>query len=111
MFLNNLLIEEIPVEDAQALSNVVGPDGKTLVTTEKQARKPFLGKVIDCGDKFPVSGVWVDMPYKPGDIVHVSEFGRNELFLDPFRDWSPIKKDDTKYYTTRYEEIIGLVRD
>lgn len=108
MFLNRLLVEEIPVDDAKSL-DVVGLDGIKLETTDKLAQKPFLGRVIDCGDKFPVSGVWVDMPYKAGDIVFTSEFGRDYLFLDPFRGWKPIKVDDTKYYTIPYEEVIGLV--
>jgi co-chaperonin GroES (HSP10) len=111
MHLNNLLIEEIPVENANALSDVVSPDGEALVTTDKTVQKPFLGKVIDCGDKFPIAGQWVDMPYRPGDVVFANEFGRDYLILDPFRDWKKIKKSDTQYYTIHYEDIIGVVRE
>lgn len=110
MVLNNLLIEEIPVENATSL-DVVGLDGKEIVTTDKSAKKPFLGKVLDCGDKFPIAGQWVEMPYKVGDVVFTSEFGRDYLTLDPFRGWKKIKNSDTQYYTIHYEDIIGVVRE
>jgi co-chaperonin GroES (HSP10) len=108
--LNNLLIQEIPAEDAKSL-DVIGLDGKEIVTTDKAATKPFLGKVLACGASFPVSGLWVDMPYRPGDIVFTDEFGRNYLKLDPFRGWKKIKSTDTQYYTIRYEDVIGVVRE
>jgi co-chaperonin GroES (HSP10) len=107
-FLDVLLIEEIPVEDAKSL-DLIGLDGKAIETTDQTAQKPFLGRVVTCDKRFPMAGQWIDMPYKVGDIVYANEFGREYLRLDPFRDWKLIKKDDTKYYTIPYQDIIGKV--
>lgn len=96
-FLDVLLVEEIPEKD----SLKTGVDG--ILRTEKAARKPMYGKVLACDTRFPYGGQWVDMPYKPGDIVKTNEFGR---------DYQTFSIDDekpgaTKYYLIRYEDIQG----
>jgi len=102
-FLEVLLVEELPVEDAQATGVA------NIVTTEKGSQRSFLGRVVACDKQFPRGGMMVDMPYKVGDIVFTNEFGRDKLMRDPFRDWAPIKPNDKQYYTIRYEDIYGRV--
>lgn len=105
-FLDVLLIEEIPVENARA-TGIVFPDGQQLVTTEKAARKPVEGIVLSCDTRFPMNGVWVDMPYRPGDVVRTNEFGRDYIVFNPEDEARP---DAKKFYQIRYEDVYGLVR-
>lgn len=104
-FLDVLLIEEIPVQDATD-TGIVGANGEQIIRTPKAARKPMTGKVLSCGERFPMSGVWVDNPYRPGDVVRTNEFGRDYIVLNPDDEFRP---DAVKYYLIRYEDIIGKV--
>lgn len=104
-FLDVLLIEEIPVENATD-TGIVNVDGKQLVRSERAAKKPMTGKVISCDARFPYNGVWVDMPYRKGDVVRTNEFGRNYIVLNPEDEFRPEAK---KYYLIRYEDIEGRV--
>ena len=104
-FLDMFLIEEIPVEDALN-TGIVNADGRQIIRSGKAARKPMTGKVLSCGERFPMSGVWVDNPYSPGDVVRTSEFGREYIVLN---DEDEFKPDAVKYYLIRYEDVIGRV--
>ena len=104
-FLDVLLIEEIPVEDATD-TGIVGANGQQVIRSERAARKPQTGKVLSCGERFPMSGVWVDNPYRTGDIVRTNEFGRDYIVLNPDDEFRP---DAVKYYLIRYEDVIGKV--
>lgn len=101
-FLDVLLIEEIPVQDATS-TGIVDKKGNALVRTEKASRKPMYGKVVACDTRFPYNGIWVDMPYKPGDIVKTNEFGRDYQTFSVEDE----KPGATKYYLIRYEDIQG----
>lgn len=101
-FLDVLLIEELPVENALDTGIVTG-SGQQIVRTQKAARKPMYGKVLSCGTRFPIAGVWVEMPYKPGDIVKTNEFGRNYITFN-IADELP---GATKFYLIRYEDVEG----
>ena len=104
-FLDVMLIEEIPVQDATA-TGIVGVGGQQLIRSQKAALNPQTGKVLSCGERFPMSGVWVDNPYRPGDVVRTNEFGRDYVVLNPDDEFRP---DAVKYYLIRYEDVIGRV--
>lgn len=99
-FLDMLLVEEIPEKD----SLKTGVDG--ILRTEKAARKPMYGKVLSCGEKFPRDGMWVDMPYRVGDVVKTNEFGRDYVTFSIEDE----KLGAVKYYLIRYEDIQGRTR-
>jgi hypothetical protein len=105
VFLDMLLIEEIPHVNATG-SGLVGLAGKEIsARTEKAVGKPPTGKVIACGSRFPMSGLWIDMPYKPGDIVSTNEFGRNyEISLNDGRRYRP---GVPNFYLIRYADVEG----
>lgn len=104
-FLDVLLIEEIPVEDATG-TGIVTPDGRSIVRSERAGKKPQTGKVLSCGDKFPMNGLWVDMPYKVGDVVKTNEFGRDYQVLNQEDEFKP---DAKKYYLIHYADVQGRV--
>lgn len=105
-FLDVLLVEEILVEDARN-TGLVGVGGKALVTTEKAVGLPPTGRVIACGDKFPLAGVWVDMPYKVGDVISSQGFGRDyEINMNLDRKYRP---ELPKFYTIRFADVEGRV--
>jgi len=104
-FLDVLLIEEIPVQNATD-TGIVTADGRQLIRSAKAERKPMTGKVLSCGERFPMSGVWVENPYRPGDVVRTNEFGRDYIVLNPDDEFRP---DAVKYYLIRYEDVIGRV--
>jgi hypothetical protein len=105
-FLDVLLIEEIPVENDRD-TGITNAQGQKIVRTEKAARKPVEGIVLSCDSRFPMNGVWVDMPYRPGDVVRTNEFGRDYIVFNPEDEARP---DAKKFYQIRYEDVYGLVR-
>lgn len=104
-FLDVLLIEEIPVEDATS-TGIMTASGQQIVRSEKAARKPQTGKVVSCDVRFPWYGMMVDMPYKVGDVVRTNEFGRDYIVLNPEDEFRP---DAVKYYLIHYADIQGRV--
>ncbi len=104
-FLDVFLVEEIPVEDATS-TGLVGAGGQEIVRSARAAKKPQTGKVISADAKFPYNGLWVENPYKKGDVVRTNEFGRNYIVLNPEDEFRP---DAKKYYLVRYEDIEGRV--
>lgn len=104
-FLDVLLIEEIPVENATS-TGITGADGVEIVRTQRAARKPQTGKVVSCDTEFPRAGTMVPMPYKVGDVVRTNEFGRDYIILNPDDEFRP---DATKYYLIHYADIQGRV--
>lgn len=104
-FLDVLLIEEIPVEDAQS-TGIVNASGKQIIRSERASKKPQTGKVISADTKFPWYGQMVDMPYKIGDVVRTNEFGRDYILLDPEDEFKP---NAVKYYLIHYADVQGRV--
>jgi co-chaperonin GroES (HSP10) len=105
-FLDVLLIEEIPVENATS-TGIVGVNGAEIERSQKAAKRPTTGKVLSCDTRFPMHGMWVDMPYKVGDVVKTNEYGRNYILLEQGDEFRP---DAKKYYLIRYEDIEGRVK-
>lgn len=103
--LDVFLIEEIPVENATS-TGITNAQGVEIVRSQKAAKKPNTGIVISADAKFPYNGVWVDNPYREGDIVRTNEFGRNYVVLNPEDEFRP---DAKKYYMIRFEDIEGKV--
>jgi hypothetical protein len=104
-FLDVLLIEEIPERDSQS-TGMSGIDGQEIVRTQRAARVPQTGRILSLDTKFPMAGVWVDMPYSIGDVVQTNEFGRDYIYLDPDDEF---RKDATRYYLIHYADVQGLV--
>ncbi len=75
--LDRIFVEEIPVLE----SRIVTPGGLTLERSERFAAKPMTGRVLAVGDGVPMAGVLMPMPYKVGDVVHCSEYGREYINL------------------------------
>lgn len=105
--LDMLLIEEIREENATG-SGLLGLNGQEIAAkTEKQVGKPPTGKVLACGKGFPYFGLWVDMPYRVGDVVSTNEFGRNyDIAMNRDRKYRP---ELPKFYLIRVEDIEGIV--
>jgi hypothetical protein len=106
-FLDVLLIEEILEENATG-SGLRGLDGKEIAAkTDKQVGRPPTGRVISCDTRFPMMGMWVDMPYKVGDIVITNEYGRNyEIALNRERQY---QRGVPKFYLIHYADVEGRV--
>jgi co-chaperonin GroES (HSP10) len=104
-FLDVLLIEEIPVENATD-TGIVTATGAQIVRSQKAALKPQTGKVLSCDTRFPWYGMMVDMPYKVGDVVRTNEFGRDYIVLNPEDEFKP---DATKYYLIHYADVQGRI--
>jgi co-chaperonin GroES (HSP10) len=96
-FLDYFLVEEIPEKD----SLKTGVDG--ILRTEKAARKPQYGKILSCDTQFPRNGLMVPNPYKVGDVVKTSEFGRDYQTFT-IEDEKP---GATRYYLIRFDDIQG----
>ncbi len=75
--LDRIFVEEIPVQD----NRIVTPGGLTLERSERFAAKPMTGRVLAVGEGVPMAGVLMPMPYKVGDVVHCSEYGREYINL------------------------------
>lgn len=75
--LDRIFVEEIPVHD----NRIVTPGGLTLERSERFAAKAMTGRVLAVGDGVPMAGVLMPMPYKAGDVVHCSEYGREYINL------------------------------
>src|ERR1700679_596440 len=100
-FFDSFLVEEIPVTD----SLKTGVDG--ILRTEKSARKPLYGKILSADTQFPRNGMMVPNPYKVGDVVKTSEFGRDYQTFSVEDE----KPGATKYYLIRFDDIQGRKAD
>lgn len=103
-FLDYFLVEEIPESNAYD-HGIVGVEGKTVIRTDKTARKSMYGKVLSCDTHFPRNGMMVPNPIKVGDVVKTSEFGRDYQTFS-IEDEKP---GATKYYLIRFDDIHGRV--
>lgn len=104
-FLDNFLIEEIPVEDAKSYGIVDKKGNELLVRTDKTERKAMYGKVLACAESFPRNGVLIQNPIQVGDIVMTSEFGRDPVTFT-LEDEKP---GAVKRYLIRFDDIRGRV--
>ena len=107
-FLDSVLIEEIPFDQNAQGSGLVGANGEQIIArTERALKFPPTGIVLSCGERFPMSGIWIDNPYRPGDVVRVNETGRDPIVLYPEEEFKP---DAKKHYIVRYDDIYGRVK-
>ena len=104
-FLDVLLIEEVPEENERG-TGIKNLAGQEIVRTEASMGRPSLGRVLSCGERFPMSGVWVDMPYKVGDLVTTNEYGRNyEIALNKGKHGR-----EAKYFLVHYADVEGRIK-
>jgi len=77
--LDRILVEEIPLEE----SRIVLPGGVKLERSERYTEKSDIGRVLAVGDGVPMGGILMPMPYKVGQIVKCSEYGRTPWYARP----------------------------
>lgn len=103
--LDRILVQEIPVEE----SRIVTPGGGLkLERSERFEAKPMSGKVLAVGDGVPMAGVLMPMPYKPGQVVRCSEYGREYINLRTGQNGvNAFHKDEAKTYLIRVADTHG----
>ena len=103
--LDRILVEEIPVEE----SRIVTPGGGLkLERSERFEAKPMSGKVLAVGDGVPMAGVLMPMPYKPGQVVRCSEYGREYINLRTGQNGvNAFHKDEKKTYLIIVSKTYG----
>ncbi len=74
--LDKIFVQEIPVEDQRIVTGVLD-----LERAAKFEKKPMTGRVLAVGDGCPMGGILMPMPYKPGQVVRCSEYGREYINL------------------------------
>lgn len=77
--LDRILVEEIPVDE----SRIALPGGMTLERSERYQEKSKIGRIIAVGDGVPMGGILMPMPYKVGQTVMCSEYGRTPWYAKP----------------------------
>lgn len=100
--LDKILVEEIPVEE----SRIATPGGMKLERHGNFVKKSNRGRVLAVGDGVPMGGILMPMPYKPGQVVQCSEYGREHIYLkaeDEFDKTAP------KRYLIRVADTHGEV--
>lgn len=106
-FMDVYLVEEIPFDSSAEASGLVGMNGQQIVArTQRSLKFPPTGIILSCGERFPMCGMWIDNPYKPGDVVRANETGRDPIVLYPDEEFKP---DAKKHYLIRYDDILGRV--
>ena len=98
--LDRILVEEIPVEE----NRIHLPGGINLERSERFTKKSNLGRVLAVGDGVPMGGILMPMPYKVGQIVMCSEYGRKPVFLRPEDEFD---KSVPKRYLIRVADTDG----
>jgi co-chaperonin GroES (HSP10) len=98
--LDRILVEEIPIEE----NRIVLPGGVKLERSERYTEKSDLGRVLAVGDGVPMGGILMPMPYKAGQIVKCSEYGRRPWYARP-EDKND--KSIPKRYLIRVADTLG----
>jgi co-chaperonin GroES (HSP10) len=98
--LDRILVEEIPLEE----NRIVLPGGVKLERSERYTEKSDIGLVLAVGDGVPMGGILMPMPYKPGQIVKCSEYGRTPWYARP-EDKND--KSIPKRYLIRVADTMG----
>lgn len=106
--LDRIWVEEIPVKETR----IVTPGGLALERSERFAAKPLTGKVVAVGDGVPMAGVLMPMPYKVGDIVHCSEYGRQYINLRTHQvGEKAFTGDEVRTFSIRVADTSGVMLD
>jgi co-chaperonin GroES (HSP10) len=98
--LDRILVEEIPLEE----NRIVLPGGVKLERSERYTEKSDIGLVLAVGDGVPMGGILMPMPYKVGQIVKCSEYGRTPWYARP-EDKND--KSIPKRYLIRVADTMG----
>lgn len=103
--LDRILVEEIPVEE----SRIVTPGGGLkLERSERFEAKPMTGIVLAVGDGVPMAGILMPMPYKVGQVVRLSEYGREYINLRTGQNGvNAFHKDEKKTFLIRVADTHG----
>jgi co-chaperonin GroES (HSP10) len=101
--LDRILVEEIPVEE----NRIHLPGQKEILRSERFLKKSDLGRVLAVGDGVPMGGILMPMPYKVGQVVKCSEYGRKYILLDPNDELGTAKGEIPKRYLIRVADTDG----
>lgn len=105
--LDKILVEEIPVVE----NRIVTPGGLALDRSERFEKKPMSGRVLAVGDGVPMAGVLMPMPYKVGQVVRCSEYGREYINLKTGENGiGAFVKGEKKTYLVRVADTHGEIR-
>lgn len=98
--LDRILVEEIKVE----ASRVLKLGELQLERSQKFEEKSLIGRVLAVGDGVPMGGVLMPMPYKVGQTVMCSEYGRTDWYAKPE---DKIDKTVPRRYLIRVADTMG----
>lgn len=101
--LDRILVEEIPVEE----NRIHIPGQADILRSERFLKKSDLGRVLAVGDGVPMGGILMPMPYKVGQVVKCSEYGRKYILLDPNDELGTAKGEIPKRYLIRVADTDG----
>lgn len=102
--LDRILVEEIPVEESRIY---LPGETKQIHRSERYLKKSDLGRVLAVGDGVPMGGILMPMPYKVGQVVKCSEYGRKYILLDPNDELGTAKGEIPKRYLIRVADTDG----
>lgn len=101
--LDRILVEEVPVEE----NRIHLPGGMNIERHASYQKKSDLGRVLAVGDGVPMGGILMPMPYKVGQVVKCSEYGRKYILLDPNDELGTAKGEIPKRYLIRVADTDG----
>jgi co-chaperonin GroES (HSP10) len=103
--LDKIFVEEIPVAETELSTSglVLSDQAHTRLS-----RKPMTGKVLAVGDGVPMGGILMPMPYKVGDVVRCSEYGRDYINLRNGRNGeNAFEKGEVRTFLIRVADTHG----
>jgi co-chaperonin GroES (HSP10) len=101
--LDRILVEDIPVEE----NRIHIPGQPDILRSERFLKKSDLGRVLAVGDGVPMGGILMPMPYKVGQVVKCSEYGRKYILLSPNDELGTAKGEIPKRYLIRVADTDG----
>jgi co-chaperonin GroES (HSP10) len=107
--LDRIFVEEIPVRDRiVTLGGIIVGDQ----SHSKLSKKSMTGKVLAVGDGVPMGGILMPMPYKVGDVVRCSEYGREYINLETGQNGeTSFQKDEVRTFLIRVADTHGVLGD
>ncbi len=92
--LDRVLVKALPKKDYQFLV--------TGMQSRESELKEVLFEVVATGSGIPMGGQIIPHDVKEGDIVTISPFARERVYLDPLDEY---KHDLPSYYLIRAQDI------
>ena len=99
--LDRVLVEEIPIDESK-----IHLPGLDLQRSERFIKRSDRARVLAVGQGVPMGSVIMPMPYKVGDIIICSEFGRDPFYLHPEDEFD---KSIPRRYLIRVADTKGCI--